>query len=60
MAHWLSGSVSLVGRFLYFLRSLGVSLLVGSAKAEGGFSRLVLAPYWVELSPRVSGSRALV
>lgn len=56
----MSGSVSLVGRFLYFLRSLGVSLLVGSAKAEGGFSRLVLAPYWVELSPRVSGSRALV
>ena len=56
----MSGAVSLVGRFLYFLRSFGVSLLVGSAKAEGVFSRLVLAPYWVELSPRVYGSRALV
>lgn len=56
----MSGSVSLVGRFLDFLRSLGVSLLVGSAKAEEGFSRLVLAPYWVELGPRVSGSRTLV
>ena len=56
----MSGSVSLVGRVLYFLRTLGVRLLVGSANAEGGFSRLVLAPYWVELSPRVSGSRALV
>ena len=60
MAHWLSVSVSLAGRSLDFLRSLGVSLLVGSAKAEGGFSRLVLAPCWAELGPRVSGSRALV
>ena len=56
----MSVSVFLAGRSLDFLRSLGVILLVGSAKAEGGFSRLVLAPCWAELGPRVSGSRALV
>ena len=56
----MSGSVSLAGRSLDFLRSLGVSLLVGSAKAEWGFSRLVLAPCWAEQGPRVSGSRAIV
>ena len=55
----MSVSVSLAGRSLDFLRSLGVSLLVGRA-GHRGRSRLVLAHWWVELVPRSLDAGSLV